>query len=311
MPAASRRISSGLRAPPPLHDQLGHGAGRQPRCRDRPSATACTVSSVTVANRSHQSCSRLGARGEPAGRRRTRRRTARGPNERGGGAASAGSASSSASSAASTGPPAASAAVAVAALRPARAAPGELVQDHVARAAVEADHGSLAASRGGDRGEVGDPADVQGQHRDAGPGQQPAIDDRDQGRAAAAGGDVVLAEVADHRAAEPLGQHRRLADLQGGHAMLVRHGLAMAADEVRARRRARPPARPPRRRTPRRPPGSAAPARARRRRGRARSRAGQRSVPRHGPRPQHLQQPRLAGARSGRSRRRSRPSRCR
>ena len=155
--------------------------------------------------------------------------------------------------------------VAVAAFRPVRAAPGKLVQDHVAGAAVEADQRcrrSLARREGG---EVGDPADVQCQHRHTGPGQQPAIDDRDQGRAATAGRDVILAEIGDHRAAQPLGQHGRLADLQAwsrhGRAPPSGHGCrpGPSVDGEFGCQLPRPLPR-----MPRRPPGSAAPARARR-----------------------------------------------
>ena len=94
--------------------------------------------------------------------------------------------------------------------------------------------------------------------RRPGRAEQQVIDQRHQRRPLAAGGDVAHAEVADHRAAGALGDHRRLADLQrraqaARGARVVHRGLAVRADEVdvldrdarrRRRRRAPRPRRP-------------------------------------------------------------------
>ena len=65
-------------------------------------------------------------------------------------------------------------------------------------------------------------------------GEQQVIDEGDERRALAAGGDVAGAEVGDHRDADAFRDHRRFADLQriGFGPAFVIDGLAVAADEL-------------------------------------------------------------------------------
>ena len=62
--------------------------------------------------------------------------------------------------------------------------------------------------------------------------EQQVVDERNQRRALAAGGDVARAEIGDHRDAGALGEHRRFADLQRVGAAFVIDGLAVAADQL-------------------------------------------------------------------------------
>ena len=122
---------------------------------------------------------------------------------------------------------------------------------HVARSADEPSRQSVdegvAGSRvpchgiegraGRDERDVRDAADVE---RRDGPvllREQERVEEADQRRALAAGGDVARPEVGDDRSARALGDHRRLADLQARERAAVVvdrvvHGLAVRGDEV-------------------------------------------------------------------------------
>ena len=67
--------------------------------------------------------------------------------------------------------------------------------------------------------------------------EQHHVGQRDEGRALPARGHVARAEVAHHRDAQTLGDHRGVAQLQRGPARLVPHRLAVRGDEREIARR--------------------------------------------------------------------------
>ena len=96
--------------------------------------------------------------------------------------------------------------------------------------------GSLAV----DEGDVGDAADIEHARPDAArPARAPgAMEHRHQRRALPAGGDIGGAEIVDHRDAEPCGERRAVADLDGQAAVRpVQDGLAVEADHCHFARR--------------------------------------------------------------------------
>ena len=91
----------------------------------------------------------------------------------------------------------------------------------------------------GDDRHVGDAAHVQARARGAGPAEQEPVDQGNEGRALAAGGDVARAEVGHDGQPGALGDDRGLGDLERGRAAvaalrprMVPRGLAMRADQV-------------------------------------------------------------------------------
>ena len=96
---------------------------------------------------------------------------------------------------------------------------------------------------GGDDGEIADAADVLKNAGADGVGEEDVIEQGDEGRALAAGGDVSRAEVGDDGDAGGGGEEGGFAELPGageaaacvecGHALVV-EGLAVAADEGRS-----------------------------------------------------------------------------
>ncbi len=117
--------------------------------------------------------------------------------------------------------------------RPARCPPAG-VERHVAGRVVEGDEVGEALAHERD---VGDAADVLERAPHARLAEEQVVDERHEGRAFAARGDVAHAEVAHDGAARALGDDGRLADLHrraepARRARVVDGGLAVRADEV-------------------------------------------------------------------------------
>ena len=115
----------------------------------------------------------------------------------------------------------------------------ERVEDAVAGSGVPGNRFLHAAGR--HEGEVRHAADVEDGHVAGRIGEDEGVEKGDERRALAAGGDVAGPQIGDDRAAEPLGQDRRLADLEGGDrgagvVDAVMDRLAVRDDEVKAAR---------------------------------------------------------------------------
>src|SRR5579864_7886517 len=106
----------------------------------------------------------------------------------------------------------------------------ESIDHHISRTGIEGDY-FVKGGGGRDDGDVGDAADVQRDAGAAGMTKEEVIDERDQGRAFAAGRDIARAKIRDDGNAEGFGQDSGLADLQGVGAAFVKDGLAVASDE--------------------------------------------------------------------------------
>ena len=106
----------------------------------------------------------------------------------------------------------------------------ESVDHHVAGSGIESDD-IFGRAGGRDHGDVGDAADVERHAGAARMAEEQVIDERHQGRALAAGGDIAGAEVGHHGDAGALGEDGRLAELERVGAAFVEDGLSVAADE--------------------------------------------------------------------------------
>src|ERR1035438_1166475 len=90
----------------------------------------------------------------------------------------------------------------------------ERIDHHVAGARIERD------ARGNDRN-VGDATDIEGGAGAARMPEQQAVDEGNERRALATGGDIARAEIGDYRHSGALRDYRRLADLQCAGAAFV------------------------------------------------------------------------------------------
>ena len=112
------------------------------------------------------------------------------------------------------------------------------VEHHVARAGIEGEGWAWVAARGED-GHVGDTAEVEHDPCRVRVSKEQIVDVAHQRRAVPTGRHVAHAKVSHRGDARPLGNHRRLTDLQRASNLAgpagwwtVPDGLAMRADQV-------------------------------------------------------------------------------